>query len=78
MWIKFLNICFLFLPVYFLVILPCPQLSAQEANPAGTIKTNLYASALISPDKILMVGSAGKIFLSHDAGSHWTTIDSGT
>lgn len=44
----------------------------------GLVDVNLFAAAVPSAERFLMVGDRGKIFLSEDGAETWKEVDSGT
>lgn len=54
--------------------LPVPP-SHLPSAPAS-VSGNLFACAVISPSRYIVVGDRGRIFLSEDAGARWKAIDS--
>jgi photosystem II stability/assembly factor-like uncharacterized protein len=57
--------------------LVCVRSRAEENTPFG-VDVNLFASAVTSENRSIMVGDRGKIFLSEDGARTWERIESGT
>jgi len=52
--------------------------SRAEENPPVLVDVNLFASAVPSENRSIVVGDRGKIFLSEDGARTWERIESGT
>jgi len=57
--------------------LTCMEARAEE-NPSFLVDVNLFASAVPSENRSIVVGDRGKIFLSEDGARTWQRIESGT
>jgi photosystem II stability/assembly factor-like uncharacterized protein len=63
-----------FLTAFLLTSIPPCTGRADSARVIGS----LFASAVISDDRFVIVGDRGRIFLSEDGAKTWTLVDSGT
>ena len=52
--------------------------SQADETPPVLVDVNLFASAVLSENRSILVGDRGKIFLSEDGARTWKGIDSGT